>query len=98
MSIYRIEFTYREKQYNLKASELDMTHPYFVSLRKLIMPEEKVIINPEVEDVRRLFGRTEQLMIPLQNIELIEVFNDDPDSPQSEKLRTFSVIEKNDQQ
>lgn len=94
MSIYRIEFTYRKKQYSLKAGELDMTHPYFVSLTKLIMPEEGVIINPEVEDVRRIFGRTEQLMVPLQNIELIEVFSDDPDSPQSPNMRAFSVIEK----
>ncbi|GAB6089732.1 DUF1820 family protein [Spirochaeta dissipatitropha] len=92
MTIYRVEFLYNDKKYSLKARGLDMTHPYFVSIAELIMPEEKVIIDPETEDIRKKFGKTEHLMIPLQSIQLIEVFNSDPDKTGEEKMRNFSVL------
>ena len=31
MNIFRVHFTWKEKEYELKARSLDMTHPYFVS-------------------------------------------------------------------
>lgn len=98
MTVYRVEFLYNDKKYSLKARSLDMTHPYFVSIAELIMPEEKVIIDPETEDIRKKFGQTEHLMIPLQSIQLIEVFNSDPDKTGEEKLRKFSVFSSSDDQ
>ncbi|MFW5801806.1 MAG: DUF1820 family protein [Spirochaeta sp.] len=92
MSIYKIDFLYKEKQYSLKAHELDMTHPYFVSLTRIILPQEKVIIDPHTEEIRKLFGNTEQLMIPLQNVELIEILRQDPDTKTETKLRSFPVV------
>ena len=47
MNIFRVHFTWKEKEYTLKAYSLDMTHPYFVSIKDLLLPEpSSVLINP----------------------------------------------------
>ena len=38
MNIFRVHFTWKEKEYALKATSLDMTHPYFVSIKDLVLP------------------------------------------------------------
>ncbi|MGI9570426.1 MAG: DUF1820 family protein, partial [Desulfobulbia bacterium] len=53
MNIFRVHFTWKEKQYELKARSLDMTHPYFVSIKDLVLPEENsVLINPADDELR----------------------------------------------
>ena len=78
MSVYRVHFTWKEKELQLKAKSLDLTHPYFVSIRDLILRKEsKLIIDPSEDEVRRLFGKADHLMIPFQTVSLIEEFKDD---------------------
>lgn len=50
-----------------------MTHPYFVSIKDLIFPEKsQVIIDPDADELRREFGKSDHLMIPFQSVHLIE--------------------------
>ena len=80
-NIFRVHFTWKEKQYELKARSLDMTHPYFVSIMDLVLPEEGgVLINPADDEIRRNFSGVRQLMLPFQSVSLIEEFTEDPDA------------------
>ena len=86
-NIFRVHFTWKEKQYELKAHSLDMTHPYFVSIKDLVLPEDSgVLINPADDEIRKNFGNVRQLMLPFQSVSLIEEFTEDPD----EKSDRFS--------
>lgn len=101
MSIYRVHFKWKEKDLQLKAANLDLTHPYFVSIKDLILSKEsKLIIDPSEDEVRRLFGKAEHLMIPFQTVSLIEEFKDDAFEESAAKLnlkvRDFKLIEEED--
>ena len=73
VSLYRVHFKWKEKDVELMAKSLDLTHPYFVSIRDLVFPtEQKLVINPSEEEVRRTFGSADHLMIPFQTVSLIE--------------------------
>lgn len=73
MSLYRVHFKWKEKEIELTAKSLDLTHPYFVSIKNLVFTtEQKLVINPGEEEVRRTFGAAEHLMIPFQTVSLIE--------------------------
>ena len=86
MNIFRVHFTWKEKEYALKAHSLDMTHPYFVSIKDLLLPEDGgVLINPADDEIRRAFGKVRQLMLPFQSVSLIEEFTEDPDLKKREK-------------
>lgn len=93
VSVYRIHFTWKEKPRILRSRSLDMTHPYFVSLRGLILPDSSsVIIDPSEDELHRDFGEAEHVMIPFQSVSLIEEL---PDRPASDtgKVIPFSVPE-----
>lgn len=80
--MYRLHFTWKEKPRIIYAKSLDMTHPYFVSIKGLVFPDtSKVIINPNDDDLRREFGMSEHLMIPFQSVQLIEEVPDTQDLP-----------------
>ncbi|THB72862.1 MAG: DUF1820 family protein [Desulfobulbaceae bacterium] len=79
MNIFRIHFTWKEKEYVLKAHSLDMTHPYFVSIKDLVLPEKGVLINPADDEIRKNFQDVRQLMLPFQAVSLIEEYRQDPD-------------------
>ncbi len=80
MNVFRVHFTWKEKEYILKANSLDMTHPYFVCIKDLILPEESsVLINPADDEIRKNFSEVRQLMLPFQSVSLIEEFRTDPD-------------------
>ena len=90
LSIYRVLFKWKEREVELMARSLDLTHPYFVSIKNLVFPtEQKLIINPSEEDVRKTFGRSDHLMIPFQTVILIEEL---PDTVEG-KVMPFSLIE-----
>jgi hypothetical protein len=73
MSLYRVYFKWKEKEIELMAKSLDLTHPYFVSIKNLVFPtEKKLVINPLEEETRRTFGGSDHLMIPFQTVILIE--------------------------
>ena len=59
---------------------MDLTHPYFVCIKDLVLPEESpVLITPADDEIRRSFADVRQLMVPFQAVSLIEEFTRDPD-------------------
>lgn len=96
MSIYRVHFTWKDKELVLRARGLDLTHPYFVSITDLVFPEgRKIIIDPSEDEVRRTFGKADHLMIPFQTVTLIEEYKDgEPD--ERAVVREFRVIDESE--
>lgn len=95
MSVYEVHFKWKDKEISLKAKSLDMTHPYFVSIKDLIFPDTpKLIIDPTEDEVRNRFGNAEHIMIPFQSVSLIEEFTDEEQLEEREKVRRFTVIDK----
>ena len=80
MSLYRVFFKWKNREISLTARSLDLTHPYFVSIKDLVFPDDKkLIINPADEEIRNTFGKSKNLMIPFQTVILIEETNEDQD-------------------
>lgn len=91
MPIYKVHFKWKEKEISLSAKSLDLTHPYFVSIRDLIFPEGgKLIIDPSQDEVKRTFGSAEHIMLPFQTVTLIEEFKEEQPKP---KIRNFTLME-----
>jgi hypothetical protein len=73
VSLYRVHFKWKDKEIELMAKSLDLTHPYFVSIKNIVFPtEQKLVINPLEEETQRTFGGSDHLMIPFQTVILIE--------------------------
>jgi hypothetical protein len=97
MSLYRLHLSWKGKEVVLRARELDMTHPYFVSIGDLVFPEgNSVIIDPSQDELRRTFGQAEHVMIPFQNVTLIEELREEEVSPDN-KVRPFTVVDGSDE-
>jgi hypothetical protein len=91
VSLYRVHFKWKEKEVELTAKSLDLTHPYFVSIKSLVFPtEQKLVINPGEEEVRRAFGRADHLMIPFQVVTLIEELPENAEG----KVMPFSLVDE----
>ncbi len=85
MSMYKIHFKWKEKDAVVKCRSLDLTHPYFVSMKDLVFTKDSaLIINPAEDDIRREFEGTDHIMIPFQTVSLIEEFHDN--NPQAQTL------------
>jgi hypothetical protein len=68
-----VHFKWKEKEVQLTAKSLDLTHPYFVSIKDLVFADKKtLIINPAEDDIIKAFGNSKHLMIPFQTVLLIE--------------------------
>jgi hypothetical protein len=81
VSLYRVHFKWKEKEVELMARSLDLTHPYFVSIKGIVFPtEQKLVINPLEEEVKRAFSAADHLMIPFQTVSLIEELPDLPEA------------------
>lgn len=92
MPLYRVHFTWKGKELTLNARSLDLTHPYFVSIKDLVLPSgPKLIINPAEDDLLKTFGEANHVMLPFQTVALIEELPDE--EPRRGKMRTFTVIE-----
>ena len=90
MSLYKVYFKWKDKDVELKAKSLDLTHPYFVSIKDIVFTARpSVIINPAQDDVRKEFGNANHLMIPFQTVTLIEELQEDA----GEKVMPFTVVE-----
>jgi hypothetical protein len=73
------------------AKSLDLTHPYFVSIKNLVFStEQKMIINPSEEEIRKTFGRSDHLMIPFQTVILIEELTENAEG----RVMPFSLVEE----
>jgi len=80
-----------EKEYQLMARSLDLTHPYFVSIKDLVFPKGKnLIIDPSEDDVRKTFSETNHIMIPLQSVSMIEELQDEGPP----KVMPFGVVDE----
>ncbi len=91
MAQYRVHFTWMEKEYQLMARSLDLTHPYFVSIKDLVFPKGKnLIIDPSEDDVRKTFSETNHIMIPLQSVSMIEELQDEGPP----KVMPFGVVDE----
>ena len=81
MPIYKVHFSWNDKKYALKAGSLDLSHPYFVSIKEILLPEKgTLLVNVEDDELRSRFGKTNHLMIPFQSVGMIEEFKEDPDN------------------
>lgn len=90
MSLYKVHFKWKDKEISLSARSLDLTHPYFVSIKDLVFPDDKkLIINPSEDDIRKTFIQSDHLMIPFQSVILIEEILD----KKQKKVMPFQVIE-----
>ena len=77
----------------LTAKSLDLTHPYFVSIKSLVFStEQRLVINPSEEDVRRTFGKADHLMIPFQTVSLIEEISENAEG----KVMPFAIVDDSD--
>jgi hypothetical protein len=91
LSLYRVHFKWREKEIQLTARSLDLTHPYFVSIKDLVFPDKKqIIINPSEDEIVKAFGGARHLMIPFQTVSLIEEMDEES---QALRLRRFTLLE-----
>ncbi len=98
MSLYRVHFKWKEKDLLLRAKSLDLTHPYFVSIKGLVFPEgDGLIIDPTADEVRRVFGKADHLMIPFQTVALIEEYSDEQAEAPRGKVRSFTLVEKQEE-
>ncbi|CAM2007826.1 DUF1820 family protein [Acanthopleuribacter pedis] len=80
--MYKVHFRLREEEYQLVAESLDLSHPYFVSIKDMILDyEEGLVLNPHLENTKKRFAEVASIMIPLQNVQLIETLQDRPKKP-----------------
>lgn len=71
--MYKVHFRLKDVDYELVAKSLDLSHPYFVSIKDLDLSyEEGVVVNPHLENTRKRFKDNGTLMIPFQSVALIE--------------------------
>ena len=89
MSIYRVHFTWKEKQVLLKARSLDLTHPYFVSIKDLVFTKtRRLVIDPTEDELVKEFGGSDHLMIPFQSVIMIEEIMDE--NPEAGTMKLFN--------
>ncbi len=87
--MYRVHFKWKDKEISLQARSLDLTHPYFVSIKDLVFPTgKKIIINPSEDEVRRTFSESNHIMIPFQAVILIEEL----DEKKGRKVMPFGIV------
>ena len=89
--MYRVHFKWKDKDVELTAKSLDLTHPYFVSIKDIVFPEKgSLIIDPTYDEIQKYFGKSNHLMIPFQTVTLIEEFKEEVGT----RVMPFSVIEE----
>jgi hypothetical protein len=95
--VYRIHFTWNKKEVSIKAASLDLTHPYFVSIKGLIFPaSSSLIIDPARDELAKAFGEADHIMIPFQTVSLIEELKDTPPEKKAyrgEKVTPFHLVD-----
>jgi hypothetical protein len=88
--LYRVHFKWKDKEIQLTAKSLDLTHPYFVSIKDLVFTDmKKLIINPAEDDIMKAFGNSKHLMIPFQTVLLIEEVDE-----QQRAVRRFTLVDQ----
>ncbi len=71
--MFKVHFRWKDEDYELVAESLDLTHPFFVSIKDIDLEyEEGVVVNPHLENTKKRFKRADTIMIPAQSVSLIE--------------------------
>ncbi len=77
---------------------MDLTHPYFVSIKDIILPKKnQLIIDPSEDEILKTFGEADHLMLPFQKVYLIEELKDSP-GDDSSRVTPFTLLENEDQE
>jgi len=71
--MFKVYFKLKDEDYELVAQDLDLSHPYFVSIKDFVLDyDEGLVVNPQLENTRKRFSKIESIMIPFQCCVLIE--------------------------
>jgi len=94
LSLYRVHFKWKEREVQLTARSLDLTHPYFVSIKDMVFSDrKKLIINPAEDEITKTFGTARHLMIPFQTVSLIEELDEEQERM---RVRRFTLVDGRD--
>ena len=97
MPLYKVHFTLEDQQYQLVAESLDLSHPYFVSIKDMDLSyEEGIVVNPHLENTKKRFEQTNHIMIPFQSVALIETVPAKERKPKPAILQVRSISEESD--
>jgi hypothetical protein len=78
MALFKVQARLSDKEVTFYAKELDMTHPYFVSIKNLVFENESVLLlNPAENETYKKFKDSKNVMFPVQSIILIEEVEED---------------------
>lgn len=92
--MFKVHFKLEETDYQLVAADLDLTHPYFVSIKEMDLDyEEGMVVNPHLENTKKRFKDTTNLMIPFQSVILIESVPPRKEKPKR-RLEVVSMADK----
>lgn len=93
--MYKAHFRLQDEDFELYAHSLDLSHPYFVSIKDFDFSyQEGLVVNPHLENTKKRFRDTTTIMIPFQSVVLIEVIRNK--EPVKNDLKVFSIAEDND--
>jgi len=71
--MFKVYFKLKDTEYEIVAADLDLSHPYFVSIKDFDLDyDEGLVVNPQLENTRKRFRDIETIMIPFQCCSLIE--------------------------
>jgi hypothetical protein len=71
--MFKVYFKLKDTEYEIVAKDLDLSHPYFVSIKDFMLDyDEGLVVNPHLENTRKRFKDIETIMIPFQSCTLIE--------------------------
>lgn len=95
--MYRVHFKLKDTEYELVADSLDLSHPYFVSIKDIDLKfDEGVVVNPHLENTRKRFQQATNIMIPLQNCFLIEQIPPRKTETPAKQGRLLSLLSEKD--
>jgi len=91
--LFKVHFKLEDEDYQLVAADLDLTHPYFVSIKEMDLDyEEGMVVNPHLENTKKRFKDTNNIMIPFQSVILIESVPPRKEKPKH-RLEVVSMTE-----
>lgn len=87
----RIIFSSEGNNYRILSDSVDIHHhPYFIKVSNLMFEDQSnLIISAFGDEARKRFGEVKELLIPLQQIQLVEVI----ESPNKKVTQLKEVVE-----
>lgn len=92
--MFKVYFKLKDTEFEIVAGDLDLSHPYFVSIKDFDLDYDKsLVVNPQLENTRKRFRDIETIMIPFQCCSLIEKVPERKSEPQKVLSLTKKVKE-----